>query len=172
MKSALLLTGLVMFLAALACSFGGTAAPSAPLATVAPITLGSDLGKIDVCRAVPRETMEALLGRKLATPPEPFAYGGEAQSSGCAYDGGKDSAGNAVFGYVAFTPASVYASQPLSQKADVAGIGQSAYFTNGADARQLWVKVNERVALVAAFGDKPNEEGTKKLAALLLEALK
>jgi len=32
--------------------------------------------------------------------------------------------------------------------------------------------VNERVTFVAAFGDTPKEEGTKKIARLLVEAIK
>jgi hypothetical protein len=51
-------------------------------------------------------------------------------------------------------------------------MGISAYFNNGADARQLWVKVTDKVALVVAFGDVPNEEGSRAIAKLVLAAIK
>lgn len=58
----------------------------------------------------------------------------------------------------------------LYQNVSVQGIGESAYLNNGADVRQLWAKVNDRVALVVAFGDKPNEEGAKAIARLVAAA--
>jgi hypothetical protein len=159
----------LLALAALAC--GGPAAPSEPAAPVAPINIGGDLTRIDVCQAVPREDMEAALGRKLAGAPQPFDYFGAAGASGCTYDAGKDSSGAAYFGYVVFTPVATYDAQPLYHNADVSGLGQKAYFNNGADARQLWVKVNDRVAFVVAFGDQPNEAGARSLARLVLAAI-
>ncbi len=91
-------------------------------------------------------------------------------TNGCYYDGGKDFNGNATFGYVALTPGSVYDEQPLSKNTAVSGLGSSAYFNNGADARQLWVKINDNLAFVVAFGDEPNEEGAKAIARLVLAA--
>jgi len=35
----------------------------------------------------------------------------------------------------------------------------------------LWVKVNERVAFVVAFGDKPNEAGAQAIAKLVVAAI-
>jgi hypothetical protein len=70
------------------------------------------------------------------------------------------------------TPIEVYNTQPLVQKVAVAGIGERAYLNNGADARQLWVKVNDKVAFVVAFGDRPNEEGAKAIARLVVAAIK
>ncbi|HEY2930721.1 MAG TPA: hypothetical protein VGK99_03175 [Acidobacteriota bacterium] len=48
------------------------------------------------------------------------------------------------------TPVDVYDKQPLHRKLDVSGIAEGAYFNNGADTRQLWVKVNNKVAFVVA----------------------
>src|SRR6266478_5493169 len=58
------------FLAALAC--GQRASQSEPKAPVAPITITGDLENIDVCRAVPREDIEAVMGRKLVAAPQHF----------------------------------------------------------------------------------------------------
>ncbi len=51
------------------------------------------------------------------------------------------------------------------------GIGERAYFNNGADARQLWVKVGDRVAFVVAFGDETNEEAATALAKRIAAAI-
>jgi len=51
-------------------------------------------------------------------------------------------------------------------------MGVSAYLNNGADARQLWVRVDDKVAFVVAFGDVPNEEGAKAIARLVLAAIR
>jgi len=139
-------------------------------ATLVPITITNDLSQVDVCSAIPQEDIEAVMGHKLASPPEPFLYYDTPGTSGCSYDGGKDSNGNATFGYVALTPGSVYDEQPLSENTTVSGLGSSAFFNNGSDARQLWVKVNNNLALVVAFGDEPNEEGAKAIARLVLAA--
>ena len=69
------------------------------------------------------------------------------------------------------TPVAEYASQPLYKNVSVSGIGAEAYFNNGADARQLWVKVNDRVAFVVAFGDQPNEAGAQAIAKLVVAAI-
>ena len=132
---------------------------------------GDDLSRIDVCQAIPQPDIEAVMGRKLAAAPDRTEYGDEPGTSGCSYDAGQDSGGNAVFGYVILTPVEVYAEQPLYLEENVAGLGQEAYFNNGADARQLWVKVNERVAFVVAFGDVPNEDGAKIIAQLVAAAI-
>lgn len=159
-----------LILSALAC--GGSSAPSKPAAPVAPITLGSDLTQINVCQAVPQQDIEAVMGRKLATAPVSFDYYQTAGSSGCWYEAAKDSNGEAHFGYVVFTPVDAYNSQPLYQNKDVSGFGQEAYFNNGADARQLWVKLNDNAAFVVAFGDVPREDGAQQIARLVLAAIK
>jgi hypothetical protein len=112
------------------------------------------------------------MGCKLVSPPQTFTYYDTNGTSGCTYDAGKDSSGEAHFGYVVLTPLSVYGEQPLYKNADVSGIGDSAYFNNGADARQLWVKIDNKVAFVVAFGDQPKEEGAKAIARLVVAALR
>jgi hypothetical protein len=160
----------LLIVAALACGTAG--AVSEPKAAVAPITLAADLTAIDLCQAMPRENIEAVLGRALVETPERFEFYDASGTSGCAYSAGKGSDGAAYFGYIALTPAEVYENQPLYLDAEVSGFGQSAYFNNGADARQLWVKVNDDVAFVVAFGDEPREEGAKAIARLLLAAIR
>jgi len=147
---------------------GSTSAPKSPVALIAT----GDLGKIDVCGAIPREDVEAVMGRKLAKAPEHFEYYETAGSSGCWYEAAKDKDGEAHFGYVVFTSVSVYNEQPLYNKADIAGLGAAAYFNNGADARQLWVKINDKAAFVIAFGDVPKEAGARALAELVLASAK
>ena len=47
-----------------------------------------------------------------------------------------------------------------------------AYFNNGADTRQLWVKMNDQVAFVVAFGDLAKEAGAQAIAKLVAAAIK
>ena len=54
---------------------------------------------------------------------------------------------------------------------EVTGIGSEAYFNNGGDTRQLWVKIDNRVAFVVAFGDIANEDYEKAIARLLVTAI-
>ncbi len=161
----------LMVLPALAC---GSAAISVsqPETAISPITLGSDLTMIDVCQAIPREDMQAVMGRKLVSDPQPFTYYDTPGASGCMYDGGKDASGEAYYSYVVFTPVDAYNDQPLYQDAAVSGIGASAYFNNGADTRQLWVKVNDAVAFVIANGDVANEQGLEDIARLVVAAIR
>jgi len=160
-----------LVMAALACGTSNSA-PQPPGAPVGPIGLGGDLTQIDVCQAIPQSDIEAVMGRKLNAAPKSFNYDDTPGESGCWYEAAKDSSGEAHFGYVVFTPVSVYAGQPLYQNLDVSGLGQAAYFNNGADARQLWVKVNDSAAFVVAFGDVPREDGAKALAQLILAAVR
>jgi hypothetical protein len=160
----------VMTIAPLACE--RQTASSEPKAPVAPLSIGGDVTKTNVCQAIPKEDIEAVMGRKLVKAPEHFEYYDTGGSSGCWYDSGKDSSGEAHFGYVVLTPVAAYNEQPLYKKADVSGIGAAAYFNNGADARQLWVKINDKSAMVVAFGDVPNEAGARAIAQLVLAAIK
>ena len=112
------------------------------------------------------------MGRKLANPSKRFEYYETGGTSGCWYEGAKDSDGEAHYGYVVLTPLDVYDKQPLYKQTDVSGIGDNAYFNNGADARQLWVKIDNKVAFVVAFGDVPREDGAKALARLVVTAIK
>ena len=139
---------------------------------VSPIVLSSDLRAIDVCKAIPQHDIEEVMGRKLVNGPKSFQYYDSPGTSGCWFEGAKDPDKEAHFGYVVLTPLDVYNTQPLVQKVDVAGIGEAAYLNNGADARQLWVKVNAKVAFVVAFGDRPNEEGAREIARLVVAAIK
>ena len=163
---------LVVVLSAVACGSVKSNSVSEPKAAVSSITLGSDLTMIDVCQAIPREDMQAVMGRKLASDPQPFTYYDTSGTSGCWYDGGKDASGEAYYGYVVLTPVEAYNSQPLYQDVAVSGIGESAYFNNGADTRQLWVKVNQAAAFVVANGDRANEDGLKALARLVVAAIR
>jgi len=161
----------VMLLAVVACG-SGKSYSSPPKAAVSPIVLGNTLRAVDLCKAIPQEDIEAVMGRKAVSGPKSFQYYDSPGTSGCWYEGAKDPDKEAHFGYVVLTPIEVYNTQPLVQKVDVAGIGERAYLNNGADARQLWVKVNDKVAFVVAFGDRPNEEGAKAIARLVVAAIK
>ena len=141
------------------------------LAPIAAITLGQDLTTIDLCRAIPTEDIEAVLGRKLAKAPERFDFYKTPGASGCTYEAAKEASGEAHYGYVVLTPVAVYAQQPLYLNVDVNGIGSEAYFNNGGDTRQLWVKIDNRVAFVVAFGDIANEDYEKAIARLLVTAI-
>ena len=72
---------------------------------------------------------------------------------------------------MALTPSEVYDRQPLYKNQAVSGIGDAAYFNSGADARQLWVKIGARAALVVAIGDVANEGGLKAIARLLVNVI-
>jgi hypothetical protein len=169
-----LLAGLAALgLASLACGLPGAATSvKQPTLPVAPLTIGTDLSQVDVCAAIPAADMEAVMGRKLASAPQAFNFYDTPGVGGCTFDGGKDASGAAYFSYVALTPIDVYNSQPLYKNVDVSGLGAEAYFNNGADARQLWVKVDDRVAFVVGIGDQPNEAGARAIAQLVLAALK
>src|SRR5437660_12888658 len=73
-----------------------------PKTPVAPISISSNLAQIDVCQAIPKEDMEAIMGRKLVSEPKHFEYYDTKGTSGCLYDAGKDSAKTAYFRYVVF----------------------------------------------------------------------
>jgi hypothetical protein len=160
----------LLALAALAC--GGSDDLARPLDPLDSLPVGDDLSQVDLCQAIPQATVEAVMGHKLASAPERFEFYDAPGSSGCAYDAGEDSGGNALFGYVALTSVETYDNQPLYQNTAVEGIGKEAYFNNGADARQLWVKVDDGLAFVVAFGDVPNESGALALAKLLIAAIR
>lgn len=159
-------------LSVLACGlFVSAPTYSEPTKPIAPIMIGDDLTNINLCEAIPQEDIEAVMGRKLVSTPEKFDYYDTGGSSGCTYDAGKNADGEAHFGYVVLTPLSEYDNQPLYEDVSVSGVGDEAYFNNAADARQLWVKIKDKVAFVVAFGDVPNEEGAKAIAKLLVTAI-
>ncbi len=142
------------------------------LQPIPPITLSGDLTQIDLCQLIPQENLEAVMGSELVNAPERiFDYDGMPGESGCAYVAASDADGSANFGYVVLTPIEAYENQPLYLEADVSGLGQEAYFNNGAAARELWVKANDDTAFVVAFGDVPKEAGAQALAHLLVSAI-
>lgn len=161
-----------LLLANLACGSSASTTSSQPTQPIAPITVGTDLTTVDVCGAIPQADIESVMGHKLVNGPQHFAYYDTQGASGCMYDAGKDSSGAAHFGYVVLTPIGVYNEQPLYQNTSVIGIGDEGYFNNGADARQLWVRIDDKLAFVVAFGDQPNEAGAKAIAQLLVAAIK
>jgi hypothetical protein len=163
-------TVVLLILATLACG-QSSGEFTEPPSTVSPLVIGDDLASVDVCAAIPLEDIEAVMGRELESDPEPMSYYDTPETNGCAYSAGKDSDGTAYFGYVILTPIEVYHEQPLYLDEEVAGIGRSAYFNNGADARQLWVNVDDNLAFVVAFGDLENEEGAKAIARLVVAAI-
>jgi len=165
----MVMIGLIVSLAACA----GSAISSEPKGPIAPITISADLTSIDVCQAIPQEDIEAVMRLKLVEPPTPYTLRNADGTSGCYYEGPTDHDPTIRhFGYVILTPLDVYDNQPLFQNMDVSGIGDGAYFNKGGDARQLWVKVGNKVAFVVGFGDIPNEEGAKAIAKLLVAAIK
>ena len=166
-----ILKTLLLFIAILVpLGCGQTAKFSEPKQPIAPIAIGADLTAIDLCQAIPQEDIQAAMGYKLDGAPQRFNYYDTAGASGCEYFA-KEDADGAHFGYVVLTPVEEYGNQPLYKNASVSGIGAEAYFNNGADARQLWVKVNDRVAFVVAFGDQPNEAGAQAIAKLVVAAI-
>jgi hypothetical protein len=171
-KMQIICLALLFLVTTLACGLSGSGSSySEPKAPIAPISVGSDLSAVDLCQAIPQEDIEAVMGRKLTSAPAKFEYYDTPATNGCSYDAGKDSSGAAHFGYVILTPLDVYGNQPLSKDQNVSGLGQEAYFNNGADARQLWVKVNDKLAFVVAFGDEPNEQGALAIAKLMMAAI-
>jgi hypothetical protein len=112
------------------------------------------------------------MGVKLVGPPIHYTYRKAVGTSGCYYEGRTSNySKDKNYGYVILTPVEAYSDQPLFQNEDVSGIGDGAYFNRGSDTRQLWVKVDNKVAFVIGFGDEPNEEGAKAIAKLLVEAI-
>jgi hypothetical protein len=51
-------------------------------------------------------------------------------------------------------------------------MGDEAYFNNGADTRQLCVRIDNKVALVVALGDREDEAAMRAIARLLAAAVK
>ncbi len=164
------LAGLVF--TSLSCGFSGSDTTSKPAQPIPPIPVGSDLTKINVCQAIPTADIEAVMGRKLVGEPQRFDYYSTQGASGCTYDAGEDSSGTAYFAYVVLTPIGVYNDQPLYQNSSLSGIGDEAYLNNGADARQLWVRIDDKLAFVVAFGDQPNDSGAEAIARLLAAAIR
>lgn len=167
-RSRLILLSAIFILLIPACGLSSVPEPTVP---IAPITIGDDLTTIDLCAAIPQEDIETAMAVKLVEPPTRYTYRNAEGTSGCFYEGPTDSDRERHFGYVILTPLDVYDNQTRNESVDVSGIGDEAYFNQGSDARQLWVKLDNKVAFVVAFGDVAKEEGAKAIARLLVEAL-
>jgi hypothetical protein len=145
-----------------------TPQPAVSLVEVKP---GMDVSALNVCDLLPAAEVEKALGRKLVSAPQPFSFNGANTDSACSYDAGKDGSGNAYYAYAVVAPTEDYAANRPDRLEPVAGLGDEAFFVNGPDARQLWVLLNGRAAVMVAIGEKPNEAGAKALASILLTAI-
>ncbi len=137
--------------------------------TISTIDVSGGLQGVDVCGAIPAQVIESVRGMSIKTA-QPFTYYDTPDSIGCTYDFGKGSDGEAFFGYVGLMPAHYFDEQPMYLDEAVSGLGDEAFFNNGADARQLWVKTGD-IAMVVAFGDVPQEEACRNLAEAVLAAI-
>ncbi|HJS18432.1 MAG TPA: hypothetical protein VJ785_06775 [Anaerolineales bacterium] len=143
-----------------------------PTTPIPPITIGEDLTAIDLCQAIPREDIEVFLGDKLIEDPVQYEFKSAEGTSGCFFQGpATDYTKEKHYAYIILTPVDVFDNQPLFQNKNVSGIGDAAYFNRGTDTRQLWVKIEDKVAFVVAFGDVPDEEAAKAIAKLMVEAI-
>ena len=167
----ILLPVIVVFLLLLPACAGAGALPELT-ASINQMTISEDLSSIDVCHAIPQENIEAVMGVKLVEPPTRYTLRNAEGTSGCYYEGPTDSDRERHFGYVILTPLEAYENQTPNQNEAVTGIGDGAYFNKGGDARQLWVKLNNKVAFVIGFGDVAKEEGSKALAQMIVGAIK
>lgn len=144
----------------------GSAVPVAETAVALGSTAVSMAGGGDMCAAIPAQTVASILGRDLVSAPAPLSEFNGTAVSGCQWDGGQDSSGNAHFAYAVVLPPSAFTG--FSGAEAIAGLGDEAYAVNGADAEQVWVRVGSEKAIVAAIGDAPNRAGAIELARLLL----
>jgi hypothetical protein len=151
---------------------GGPTVSSEPAAPIAPIVIGDDLTSINLCQAIPQADIETVMRVKLVGPPTRYTLRNAEGTSGCYYQGPDDHDPTIRhYSYVILTPLKAYDNQPLFQNADVSGIGDGAYFNKSGYARELWVKVDNKVAFVVGFGDVANDAGAKAIAKLMLEAI-
>jgi hypothetical protein len=130
----------------------------------------SDLASMDMCQAVPGEFVSGVMGRSLASDPQPFED--DYLGKGCQYDGGSDSTA-AYFAYVSLAPIASFedSHQNGFKVVDVPELGVQAFTVNAADAEQLWVKLSEDMALVVAIGDVPNPDGARQIALYYLSLM-
>lgn len=147
------------------------AATPQPAVSFVEVKPGMDVSKLNVCDLLPAAEVEKALGRKLVSAPHPFSLNGANTDSACSYDAGQDSSGSAYFAYAVVAPTEDYAANRSSRPELITGLGDEAFFINGPDARQLWVLLNGRAAVMVAIGEKPNEAGAKALASILLAAV-
>ncbi len=62
----------IILLVVLISSCAPTSEPVELPATLSPLTITNNLSLVDLCSAIPIEDIEAIMGRKLANPPEFF----------------------------------------------------------------------------------------------------
>jgi len=149
-----------------------TPAAGSPAKLITPKPGTFDLKAFDACKAVPASVAERILGRPLSGQPEKFSFNNKGTDAGCTFDAGKDAEKNAYFAYVVAAPVEDYVANRSPKAEFVQGLGDEAYFVNGADARQLWVLIDGKAAVMAAIGDRPNESGARELAAELIRSIK
>jgi hypothetical protein len=147
-----------------------TSATPAEMITPKPGTF--DLRSFDACAAVPTSVVEQVLGRQLSGKPEKFSFNNKNTDAGCTLDAGKDADKNAYFAYVVAAPVDEYVVNRTPKAEFVKGIVDEAYFVNGADARQLWVLVDGKAAVMVAIGDRPNDTGARNIATEIIKAIK
>ncbi len=155
----LLLLGLVLLAA---CGGGGEEEASAG-DTAVPLPISN---ANDICALIPADRISDILGRDLVSSPAAFDYYEGTTVSGCQWDGGKDGGGNAYFAYAAVLNPDAFTGFDGAEA--IAGLGDEAYAVNGPDAEQVWVRVGNDKAIVAAIGDAPNRDGAMELARYLL----
>ncbi len=131
-----------------------------------------DLKSFDACGAVSISSVERVVGRSLSGKPEKFSFNNKSTDAGCTFDAGKDGDKNAYFAYVVAAPVDDYVANRSSKAEYIQGLGDEAYFVNGADARQLWVLIDGKAAVMVAIGDRPNDTGARELATELIKAIK
>lgn len=152
------------------CLYGSTTTPNRTKdINAAGTALG--FGAFNMCETLPGSVIESSLKVKLVSAPERFSYSNDGKNSGCTYDGGKDSHGDAVFAWAALVSAKEFTENKKVGADTVKGLGEDAYFVNGADARQLWILLGGGKGAVIAIGDRPNEAAAKEIAAELIRRM-
>lgn len=136
------------------------------LPTLAPAQDVNGDGQIGVCEIIPQAALETIIGRALTGPAQPFSD--PALGEGCAYDFGSEG-GAAYFAYVTIASEQQFtgALANAARAEPVTTLGDSAFLSDGPDARLLWVRVGSRAALVA-IGDQENIPAAFLLARYLV----
>ncbi len=154
---------LVLSFSLLAACGGGGDEEAAEGDTAVPLPVSN---ASDICALIPADRIAQILGRDLVGSPAAFDYYEGTTVSGCQWDGGKDGNGNAYFAYAAVLGPDAFTGFDGAEA--IAGLGDEAYAVNGPDAEQIWVRVGNDKAVVAAIGDAPNREGAIELARYML----
>jgi hypothetical protein len=130
------------------------------------VMFGPGLGGDGMCAMLPAEMFTSILEREVVG--EPSAFDDEYLGQGCSYDLGADSEAE-YFMYFSVAPIDSYNDAKANGSNVIAQplAGADAFSVNGADAEQLWVKLNDSRALVVAIGDEPNTQAALALALVL-----